>query len=53
MELQRKLEEEQRSKMEEKAKLRESYKEKMKAATQIEVIDDKPIKKGGGGGRGR
>jgi len=45
LELQRKLEEEQRSKMEEKAKLRESYKEKMKAATQIEVIDDKPIKK--------
>merc|ERR1719273_2053754 len=52
LKMQRDLEEEQRVKMEEKFKLRETYKEKMAAATKIEVIDDKPTsKKGGGGGR--
>merc|ERR1719330_1477123 len=60
------MEEEQRVKMEEKFKLRETYKEKMAAATKIEVretykekmaaatkievIDDKPTSKKGGGG---
>merc|ERR1712184_25819 len=41
-EMQKRIQEEQ------KLKLRETYKEKMAAATKIEVIDDKPAKKGGG-----
>merc|ERR1740129_1263970 len=49
-EMQKRIVEEQKIKMEEKAKLRETYKEKMAAATKIEVIDEKPTKKGGGGG---
>ena len=49
-EMQKRIVEEQKLKMEEKAKLRETYKEKMAAATKLEIIDDKPTKKGGGGG---
>jgi len=49
-EVQKKLEEERRAKLEEMAKARENYKEKMKSAVVIDQIDDKPAKKGGGGG---
>merc|ERR1719376_784468 len=54
-EMQKRIVEEQRAKIEEKAKLRESYKEKMSAATRLDIIDDKPTAKrsGGGGGGGR
>merc|ERR1719330_2231161 len=49
-EVQKKLEEERRAQLEEMAKARENYKEKMKSAVVIDQIDDKPAKKGGGGG---
>merc|ERR1712098_939984 len=44
-EMQRKLEDEKRAQLEEKFKLRETYKEKMKTATKIDVIDDSGTKK--------
>ena len=50
--MQRDLEEQQREKLEAKNRARDEYKEKMKKATEIGVIDDSgPPKKGGGGGR--
>jgi len=52
MELQRKLEEEKMKKIENLAKAREEYKEKMKMAVKIEETEE-PKSKKGGGGRGR
>jgi len=54
----RKKEEERREQLAEKAKTRESYREKMSNVMRIDVIDDAPTSKkgrggGGGGGRGR
>merc|ERR1712013_681426 len=52
LKMQKDLEEQQRMKMEAKAKMRQDYMDKMKKATEIGIIDDSgPPKKGGGGGR--
>ena len=45
LEMQREVEERKRQKKEEEAKLRQDYIEKMKQATIIDEIDDKPAKK--------
>merc|ERR1712029_142445 len=52
-EMQRKLEDEKRAKMEEAAKAREEYKEKMKRATEIEDINDVPATKSKSSGKSR
>jgi len=50
LKMQKDLEEQQRMKMEAKAKMRQDYMDKMKKATEIGIIDDSgPPKKGGGG----
>merc|ERR1719492_418571 len=48
LEMQREVEERKRQKKEEEAKLRQDYIEKMKQATIIDEIDDKPAKKSQG-----
>ena len=45
LEMQREVEERKRQKKEEEAKPRQDYIEKMKQATIIDEIDDKPAKK--------
>ena len=45
LEMQREVEERRKQKIEEEAKARQEYLEKMKNATIIDEIDDKPTKK--------
>ena len=47
LDMQREVEERRKLQKEEEAKIRQEYIEKMKAATIIDDIDDKPTKKGG------
>ena len=46
LDMQREVEERRRQQKEEEAKTRQEYLEKMKSATIIDEIDDKPSKKG-------
>merc|ERR1712088_406015 len=53
LELQKLMEEEKRKKLEDSAKAREEYKEKMKRATEIEDINDVPATKSKSSGKSR